>query len=182
MVVIDGYNLLHAMGILPSDCRVGPRGLERARRRLVSLLIAALGDDVSQTRLVFDAAGAPSDAPTEEVHRGLRIVYAQGNRQADDLIEEMIQHDSSPRQLTVVSDDRRLRDAVRRRHGTTMECAAFLEELRRRRQPKRSTPDPEARRDRPPSEREIQRWLEEFEDHASRLPSTTPTLDESVDS
>ena len=55
--LIDGYNLLHAMGVLHG--RVGPTGLQKARLRLLGLLHGAHGEASSAVTVVFDAAHAP---------------------------------------------------------------------------------------------------------------------------
>ena len=49
--LIDGYNLLHAMGILHG--RTGPTGLEKARLGLLGLLKGAYGDEASAVTVVF---------------------------------------------------------------------------------------------------------------------------------
>ena len=54
LYLIDGYNLLHAMGVLRG--RVGPTGLEKARRRLLGLLHGSYGDESCRVTVVFDAA------------------------------------------------------------------------------------------------------------------------------
>ena len=54
--VIDGYNLLHAMGLLGG--RAGPHGLEKARGQLVGLLRGGFGGQAGAVTVVFDAANA----------------------------------------------------------------------------------------------------------------------------
>src|SRR4051812_44964880 len=101
--VIDGYNLLHALGILHG--RTGPHGLEKARLALLGLLHGALGEQAAEATVVFDAAHAPPGAPAEEGFRGIRVVFAVRHANADDLIEEFIRGHADPRRLQVVSDD-----------------------------------------------------------------------------
>ena len=56
--IIDGYNLLHVVGLL-SDT-IGPGGLERSRLALLNFLAETLDpDEVPQTIVVFDAHNAP---------------------------------------------------------------------------------------------------------------------------
>jgi uncharacterized protein len=159
--LIDGYNLLHAMGVLRH--RVGPQGLEKARQRLLGLLQGALGADASNATVVFDAAGAPAGAKDEQEYQGIHVRFAVRQEQADDLIEELIRHDSAPKQLTVVSDDHRLQQAARRRHCPVLGCLDFLEELdriRRRKKP-RSPAEPEKQL---PSAQDMESWLRAFAD------------------
>jgi uncharacterized protein len=159
--LIDGYNLLHAMGVLRG--RVGPQGLEKARQRLLGLLLGALGAEASSATIVFDAAGAPAGAEDEQEYQGIHVRFAVHQEQADDLIEDLIHHDSAPKQLTVVSDDHRLQQAARRRHCPVLGCLDFLEELdrTRRRQKVKSAQEPEKE---VPSRQDMDRWLRAFAD------------------
>src|SRR5262245_44092907 len=156
--LIDGYNLLHAMGVLPP--RVGPGGLEKARRGLLGMLHAAYAEHASEVTVVFDAAGAPAGASGEENYQGILVRYAGRQEQADDLIEHLIRHDSAPKQLTVVSDEHRIQRAARRRHCSAMSCSDYLETVQRRRRPHRPRgADQEAK---PTGSSDRQRWLDAF--------------------
>ena len=158
--LIDGYNLLHAMGVLHS--RVGPHGLEKARRRLLGLLQGALGAESSNVTVVFDAAGAPAGAQEEQEYHGIHVRFAVHEEEADDLIEDLIRHNSTPKQLTVVSDDHRLQESARRRHCGVLGCLDFLEELDRTRRTSKakSTSEPEKQG----SFQDMERWLRAFAD------------------
>jgi uncharacterized protein len=162
--LIDGYNLLFAMGVLTR--RVGPGGLEKARQRLLGLLASAFGHEASSVTVVFDAGNAPRGATEVQEFRGLQVRFAVRQDEADDLIEELLRRDSAPRRLTLVSDDHRLQQAARRRACQVQGCDEFLDWLDRRRRP-RAPPRAET-----PEKRErltageTQRWLDEFADLA----------------
>ncbi len=159
--LIDGYNLLHAMGVLRG--RVGPQGLEKARLRLLGLLAGSFGKDAATVTVVFDAAAAPPDAASEQDYQGIHVRFAVHQEQADDLIEDLIRQDSAPRQLTVVSDDHRLQQAARRRHCPVLGCLDFLEELtRQRRRPRHAVPEEPEKKT--PSQKDLEIWLQEFAD------------------
>jgi predicted RNA-binding protein with PIN domain len=157
--LIDGYNLLHAMGVVGG--RLGPAGLEKARLRLLGLLKGAFGAEASSVTVIFDAAGAPAGAPEQTNYEGLSVRFAVRHAQADDLIEELIHQASVPGHLTVVSDDRRIRDAARRRRCRDLPCLEFLDELARKRGRRRPSP---AEDERQPHATETEHWLEEFAD------------------
>src|SRR5262245_34468866 len=159
--LIDGYNLLYAMGVLQG--RVGPSGLEKARNRLLGLLAATFGAEGNSVLVVFDAAGAPPGLPEELEFRGIQVRFAVRQDEADDLIELLIRRSSAPRQLTVVSDDHRLQQAARRRDCPVQGCEAFLDWLNQRRGRTPPTPAPPEKAERL-TESETQRWLEEFAD------------------
>jgi predicted RNA-binding protein with PIN domain len=160
--LIDGYNLLHAMGLLKSPA--GPRSLEKARLGLLGLLASTYEQDPSAVTVVFDAAEAPANVPDEYEHRGIRVRFAVHEEQADELIEKLIQHHSAPRQLTVVSDDHRIQQAARRRHCNPLGCGEYLDSLYRQRRQNRQQPSHSAGKPQGISESDRQHWLREFID------------------
>jgi len=129
-LLIDGYNLLHASGVFGSER--GPRGFEQSRFALLDLLADLLGPEATRTIVVFDAANAPDGLPGRHVHRGIRVWFAREYPDADSLIEELIDDDNAPQSLTVVSSDRRLQAAARRRRAGAVDCESWLADLRAR--------------------------------------------------
>jgi uncharacterized protein len=158
--LIDGYNLLHAMGVLHG--RVGPLGLERARRALLGLLLGVYGDEASSLTVVFDAAQAPPGMVEAQDYRGIQVRFAVAHDEADDLIELLIRRESVPRRLTVVSDDRRIQEAARRRRCTVLGCAEFLDQLDRRRGRRKPRPADDPAKPQGGSAGQTQHWLAEF--------------------
>jgi predicted RNA-binding protein with PIN domain len=124
--LIDGYNLMHAAG------RLGPKlsreGFRRARRRFLDELADALPvEHECDVTVVFDASAPPGDFPISSSYRGIRVIFAYGDEDADSRIEYILEHDSSPKSLTVVSSDRRIRDAASRRRARPLTADAFLD-------------------------------------------------------
>jgi predicted RNA-binding protein with PIN domain len=145
-LLIDGYNLLNAVGVMPPHDR--PAGLEQSRRALLDFLADKLEPrEVSRTIVVFDAAGAPPGLPRQVTYRGLLIRFAPRTTDADTLLEELIQADTAPRRLTVVSSDHRVQRAAKRRRARAVDSDVwFLETLRRH----RSHPEPHGPTSAPP--------------------------------
>ena len=130
--LIDGYNLLHATGILGRN--VGPRTLERARNALLGFLAASLPEsERADTTVVFDARNGPPGLPRELHQQGIRVLYAVGYPDADGLLKELIGADSSPRRLVVVSSDHQLQRAATRRRATAIDSDRWYEDVCRRR-------------------------------------------------
>lgn len=123
--VIDGYNLIHALGLLCG--KAGPGDLERSRRLLLERLQAGFSGRAAQVTVVFDASRGPGaiahDLP------GITCIYTPGDREADDVIEDLIRAAAVPRQLAIVSSDRRLKEAASRRGAIAMSCSHFLDWL-----------------------------------------------------
>lgn len=157
--LIDGYNLLYALG--EARKRMGPTELERARVRLLERLAGAMGADAGQLTVIFDAAHAPPGVQAEQVYKGIHVQFAIRENQADDRIEDLIRRDSAPQKLAVVSDDHRIQIAARRRHCTVMPCMEFLDVLDRQRQRRPSRPEPSAKPETLSAE-ETDHWLREF--------------------
>lgn len=126
-LIIDGYNLLHASGVFGASR--GPDGFEQSRRALLDMLADLLGAEASNTVVVFDAARAPDGLPGRSTHRGIRVWFAREYPDADSLIEELVADATSPH-LMVVSNDRRLQAAARRRRAKAVSCADWLAEAR----------------------------------------------------
>ncbi len=163
-ILIDGYNLMHAIGLMPPS--FGPDGFRRARKRFLNDLAAGLDPvDAHQTTVVFDAAHPPPDRPDRERHKGLTVLYAVNDEDADARLEILIAKHSSPKQLTVVSSDRRVRDAAKRRRALTLTSDEFWERVRRPRKVSASPPKPSAEergRREGPSAAESRFWQETF--------------------
>ena len=162
-LIIDGYNLLNVVGIIGRG--VGPGGLERARLALLNFLAESIDTkEIGKTIVVFDSREAPWGLPRSVLHRGLAVQYASKYPDADCLIEELIQKQSAPRQLTVVSSDHRLHRAARRRRARAVDSDIWYAEILRARR-ERQEPSQEDTPSRPPVPllpEDVEYWLELF--------------------
>lgn len=161
-ILIDGYNLLHVTGIIGRDVGVGT--LQRARAALLNYLTSSLdADELSMTTVVFDAHNPPPDRPNEYRHMGITVRYATGYDDADSLLEELIQANSSPRSLTVVSSDHRVQRAATRRRATAIDSDVWYDEVGRKRHPPELADLP-SKPVAALTEAEVEFWLERFSD------------------
>jgi predicted RNA-binding protein with PIN domain len=166
-LLIDGYNLLHASGILPRGR--GPGGLERARLALLNFLVESLEPaELARAAIVFDAPETARGRPYEQVHRGLKVYFARGPEGADERIEELIRLDNAPRRLVVVSSDHRLHRAARRRRATPVDSDVWHRQLVARRF---ARPGPAAAPAKPVGKADdVDYWLAQFGvDHGAPL-------------
>jgi uncharacterized protein len=177
-ILIDGYNLMHAVGLLGR--KFGPDGFRKARHRFLNDLAAALDPvEVHQTTVVFDAAAPPDHVPNETRHKGLTVLFAVDDESADERIEWLIAHHSAPKTLTVVSTDHRLREAASRRRARAVSADAFWTELQGRRRKPSAPPPPSAEeraREHGLSAQESDFWLAAFADLAEE-PETRQALE-----
>lgn len=159
--LIDGYNLLHAIGMIQR--KVGPGGLEAARTRLLDFLAASFGDKANRVSVVFDARHAPYGVAREQTHRGLLVQFAPSKKSADDAIEDAIEESATPKNLVVVSNDTRLQNAARHR-GARFWSHHDLLDFFEQQTPKPHLDEVEGeKRDGVLSPEEAKRWLKEFE-------------------
>lgn len=136
--LIDGYNLAHRL-TLPAG-RISAERLAESRDALLRHLAARHGDASGSVTVVFDCSRS-FGVPAREIRHGIDVRNALGET-ADDLIERLIAGHEAPRALTVVSDDRRIKSAARRRHCRALGCDFYLEELDRPvRPPRTDRPD-----------------------------------------
>jgi predicted RNA-binding protein with PIN domain len=128
LILIDGYNVIAP--IAAPGRGATERWLQAERERLIELLYAGLGQSLSsQTTVVFDAAAAPPGLDSRYVVKGIEVEFAIGYAEADDRLEELIAEHSSPKRLTVVSSDRRVKTAATRRGALAVDSDVWLDRL-----------------------------------------------------
>jgi predicted RNA-binding protein with PIN domain len=160
--LIDGYNLLHALGLVPKKIESGT--LEKARERMLAFLADAHGDGASNVTVVFDAHKSRRKLDPVQMVRGLEVCFAVKHKLADDLIEEMVGQESVPRRLVVVSDDREVQKVAARRRCQVMGCEAYLDWLERQGQVKGKQSQPRPEKTEALTEDELRHWMAEFGD------------------
>ena len=162
--IIDGYNLLHASGILPRG--IGPGGLERSRKALLNFLIESLpAEEIARTTVVFDASEAPWGAARTLDFEGITVRFAARDTDADSVIEDLILEDSAPKRLTIVSSDHRLHRAAKRRKATPIDSDLWFAQIVRQRRDRTSPGAKEtetAKPEGPFSPGEVEFWLAKF--------------------
>jgi predicted RNA-binding protein with PIN domain len=171
--LIDGYNVMYERGLLGQ--RLGAERFRKARNRFLNEVAEGLGPvDAHQTTVVFDASTPPADLPRLTTHKGLTVVYAVDDENADARLELLIAEHSVPKSLTVVSSDNRVRQAASRRKARVLSADEFLTFLETRAKHPSAPEAPAAEqpnRDRPLTPEEAGYWLEQFGD-LDALPET----------
>ena len=130
-LLIDGYNLLFQSQLV-GRAR-GSQWLLAARNRLLKLLASRLtAAELSTTQVVFDAPQVGQAPPGLTQPSGLSICYAVNHDEADDLLEQIMREHPTPKQLTVVSSDQRIRRCAHAQRATSIDSQTFLDQLERR--------------------------------------------------
>ena len=163
-LLIDGYNLMYAAGFVRP--RYGPGDLERCRLRLLNLVAGHLDEAQRlRTTIIFDAKDPPPDAARWRIYKEMHVEFAPPGKEADDVIEELIDRHSSPKRLLVVSSDHRLHKAARRRKAKVRDSDKFLDACESA--ARRAQPAEEPVEERPAaklSPEEVALWSAEFGD------------------
>jgi predicted RNA-binding protein with PIN domain len=154
--LIDGYNLLWSA--MPIDWKHGPGNLERARNALLSWIHKRC-EDPSRITVVFDAGpDAPKHVASDVRVEGIRVLFAKGHPDADELIGELCRKHTSPQRLVVVSDDRLVRLYAKRRRAQRLHCEQFIARFSARRTSKTDEPEKPERS----SSADAAQWLAAF--------------------
>jgi len=109
--LIDGYNLLYAVGYARPSAT--SKQFQRAREKMLEWLNEA-HPSPENILVVFDAHKASRPTIGEQISGKIRVRYSH-KMIADDLIEDMIRAAARPTLITVVSNDTRLQESGRRR-------------------------------------------------------------------
>lgn len=188
-LIIDGYNLLYAAGLVGSVD--GEGSFEGERRALLDALLAVIDPkELTQTVVVFDSAKAPPGLPRVYDYHQITVRFATGYADADEMIEELIQEHHAPKRLTVVSSDHRVQRAARRRKAKAIDSDSWyrlMRQSRARRREEEAKKPPLPKRPSAPAipENEVSEWVEFFgkidvdalapsEDQSRSVPTATP--------
>ena len=152
-VIIDGHNLLWS---IQSSEDLGPIS-DIQLSRVISRYLKQTGE---KGEIVFDGTG-PRDKSGFDNISNLEVFFSGQGRDADTVIEDKIRANTAPRNLTVVSSDRRLRDAARPRKATVVKSEVFWSNLKKQLNRKKIVKEPPAKRQ-GLSESETKQWLKFF--------------------
>lgn len=154
MIIIDGHNLLHSI-VKISDDASSINDLQLCW--IISRYLKAIRE---KGEIIFDGTGPRDKTPFDNIAY-LEVLFAGLGSDADTVIEDKIRASSAPKRLSIVSSDRRLRDAARTRKATTVKSEVFWDNLKKQLRQKKPVKEPEAKRS-GLTESETQQWLDIF--------------------
>ena len=153
--LFDGYNLLRA--IQKSD--------EEFESLIESGLCRILSEYLKRVRdrghIFFDGIGPPDKTRLGDLDN-LEVYFTGQHTDADTAIEEKIADSTAPKSLIIVSSDRRLLAAGKKRKAVVVKSELFWPEMTRRLENhKKPTPEPRAKRE-GITKTETDHWLDIF--------------------
>jgi len=128
VVIVDGYNVIHAWPRLKT--LITTAGGEDARRALVAELAEYAAVRNTAVTVVFD--GPRRAASAAEVIDGVTVVFSGRSGSADHLIERLVYEAAragEARDVMVATSDRLQRDLVRAMGVATIDAAGFEAEV-----------------------------------------------------
>jgi hypothetical protein len=154
--LIDGNNLMPALADAGPD--VGREGLCR--------LLQPLLEQDRLVRVVFDGPEPPAGLAAQIQQTGITVTYS-GAAKADAIILKLVEADSAPKTLTVVSTDHEIRRAAERRRCKAVTSQEFAGKLLHihaaRNKPKPPPKPPEVKgKQKGLNDKETRQWLKEF--------------------
>jgi predicted RNA-binding protein with PIN domain len=133
LLVVDGYNV--TLSSWPH------LELPRQRQRLVDALVELAMRAGTTVRVVFDGTDVGGlFGPTAAARHRVRTTFSPDGVEADEVIIDLVDRLDPSRPVTVATDDRRVRDEVRRRGANVISVAQLLGVLGRT--PGSATGDP----------------------------------------
>jgi uncharacterized protein len=154
-IVVDGYNLIHAM---PELARLVGSDLERARDALVSKLAVYRSGRGIRVTVVFD--GRDTGAPQTRPPGGIEVVFSRAPQNADAKIKTMLSLEKSPKSWTVVTSDNSIIRYARDYGAKTIPSAEFAAKLGNT--IPNLGPNRPVQKDAPMSAAEVHEWEEYF--------------------
>lgn len=120
-LVVDGYNVTKE--------GYGSASLSEQRRRLVEGLVALRARTGAEVTCCFD--GAEVDSVSATWHRGVRVLFSEPGRSADDLILRLVRAEPRGRAVVVVSSDGEVAAGARAARARSVPSTALLRLLAR---------------------------------------------------
>ena len=124
-ILIDGYNLLHAIGFHGDLSESGV--LEAARVRMLDKLSEYLTEEERKNSVViFDSGNRIKSLDWKYTRHSIRVEFAMQYLDADAKIQELIRSDNVPKQLLVISSDHRIQRTAKARRANFLDSDQWL--------------------------------------------------------
>ena len=154
MIIIDGYNLLWSTQERSENFE------SISDVQLCYIIGRYLKQTGQKGEIIFDGVGPPDKDGFDNISN-LEVFFVGTATDADTVIEDKIRANTAPKRLTVVSSDRRLRDAAKARKAIALKSEVFWGDIQKQLSRKKTASEPAAKR-LGLSESETEQWLKFF--------------------
>ena len=137
-VIIDGHNLLWAIQNPDEDASI----TDTAMCQALDTYFAITHD---KAEIIFDGIGPPDKTGFNNLNN-LEITFSGRNYDCDSIIEQRILDSTAPSHLTIVSTDRKTRDAASARKATSIQSDEFWTIVTKRLSKQKRGKEPAAKR------------------------------------
>lgn len=160
-VVLDGYNVIHAV---PELERRLDQSLEAAREALVRLCqeLRARRGDIARLVVVFDGDEAHARGPQAD-RGGVTVLFTKRQEEADERILQLARADGGRSRLVIVSNDTLVFNNARAHGARAMSASEFYAQARPKRHPREGPAEPPEKPALPPFE--ARRITEDYRRH-----------------
>jgi hypothetical protein len=152
-VIIDGHNLLWSIRNTEEDLSITDAGL----CRILDSYFRITGD---KAEIIFDGIGPPNKTEFNDI-KNIEVTFSGKTSDCDAVIEDRIVASTAPKRLTVISSDRRLRDAASARKSAAVKSEDFWDEVKKRLSRQKKSKEPPGKR-KGLTESETELWLKTF--------------------
>jgi predicted RNA-binding protein with PIN domain len=153
-LIVDGYNLLRQAEKM--------EGWEKLTDGMMCKMISEYLRRINATgEVVFDGIGPPNKAPFENLPR-LEVIFSGRRVDADSVILDKISLDSAPKGLFLVSSDRELQAAAKKRKAAYAKSQVFFTMMVDELDKKRKGPQEPPQKRSGITEGETDEWMKTF--------------------
>ncbi|MBF0254695.1 MAG: NYN domain-containing protein [Candidatus Omnitrophica bacterium] len=122
-LILDGYNVIHAVGFLQAEMRRGPE-TARLSLRLICTQYLCRYKGVKAAIIVYDGAGRGATRDARARH-GVTEVFSGAGEEADDRIVSLIRDRADRADCTVVTNDNYVSNNSRAHGASVMSVGEF---------------------------------------------------------
>jgi predicted RNA-binding protein with PIN domain len=102
-LIVDGYNVIKSTGFL-DDFKFTE--LKNQREKFLSLLSNYKRKGNHKITVVFDGSKSSQEFVHRENINGIEVIYSKSGQTADELIKDIVEKSSNPKEILVVSSDK----------------------------------------------------------------------------
>jgi len=110
LVIVDGYNVLRSSG---PTAQLKGESLRVERERFISRLRKYQSGRQDKIIVIFDGTQADTNQPTTQSLGDMSVIFSRRGQTADEVIKGMVEQNTSPQDIIVVSSDRDVVNFVR---------------------------------------------------------------------